>query len=186
MNSTFYEFIYIGVSGFLSICVVSKNRVVKWIMIEGAAVTKQMEELMYDMSLRARLYRVSKGLGEGPAGLSEREALLLELIGLKGSVSISEIVKLYVKASPSTISTTITRLWKDKKLVDKNIDPDNQRLTMVSLTAKGRAALEEIIRARSKLYTAVTESLGVAQEENSLFRTAMKNGARYFDGILGL
>jgi DNA-binding MarR family transcriptional regulator len=101
-------------------------------------------------------------------------------------MSISEIVKLYVKVSPSTISTTITRLWKDKKLVDKTIDPDNQRLTMASLTEKGKAALEEIIRVRSKLYTAVAESLGVVSEENGFFRSAMENGARYFDRILGL
>jgi DNA-binding MarR family transcriptional regulator len=150
------------------------------------AVTNQVETLIYELSLRARLYRVSKGLSERPAELSEREALLLELIGLRGSMSISEIVKLYVKVSPSTISTTITRLWKDKKLVDKTIDPDNQRLTMASLTEKGKAALEEIIRVRSKLYTAVAESLGVVSEENGFFRSAMENGARYFDRILGL
>jgi DNA-binding MarR family transcriptional regulator len=155
-------------------------------MIKGVAVTNQVEELMYHLSLRLRLYRVSRGLGERPAELSEREALLLELIGLKGSVSISEIVKLYAKVSPSTISTSITRLWREKELVEKSVDPDNQRLTMVSLTEKGKAALDEIIRARSKLYRAVTESLGVVHEENGLFRKAMKNGARYFGRILGL
>jgi hypothetical protein len=46
------------------------------------AVTNQVETLIYELSLRARLYRVSKGLSERPAELSEREALLLELIGL--------------------------------------------------------------------------------------------------------
>ncbi len=39
---------------------------------------------------------------------------------MKGSMSISEIGSLYpTDYSNSTISTTITKLWKDKKLVDK-------------------------------------------------------------------
>ena len=84
---------------------------------------KEVTEMMiYDMAFRVRLFIASKLTEEQRAtDLSDREALLLELIGTKGSMSISEISNFYPKVSNSTISTTITKLWKEKKLVDKKI-----------------------------------------------------------------
>lgn len=149
-------------------------------------MTNKVEKLIYDMSLRIRLYRVSKGQGEGPAGLSERETLLIELIGLKGSMSISELVKLYSRVSPSTISTTITRLWRDKKLVYKATHPTNQRLTIVSLTDVGKKVLTQIIADRSRIYRKVAQSLGVLSEQNGSFQLFLENGIEFFNQKLGL
>jgi DNA-binding MarR family transcriptional regulator len=103
------------------------------------------ETMIYEMAFRVRLYIASKFSEDKRVNdLSEREALLLELVGTMGSLSISEIGNFYPKVSNSTISTTITRLWKDKKLVDKRILPENQRITTVNLTEKGRSVLEQI------------------------------------------
>ena len=104
------------------------------------------EMMIYDMAFRVRLFIASK-LSEEKGGndLSDRESLLLELIGIKGSMSISEISNFYPRVSNSTISTTITKLWKEKKLVDKNILPENQRITTVSLTDKGREQAQALI-----------------------------------------
>jgi DNA-binding MarR family transcriptional regulator len=89
------------------------------ILFEGELMKEVTEMLVYDMAFRVRLYIASKLSEEKKIdNLSEREALLLELIGTKGSMSISEIGNFYPRVSGSTISTTITRLWKDKKLVD--------------------------------------------------------------------
>ena len=144
------------------------------------------EKLIYDMAFRVRLYIASK-ISENKVGdLTDRETLILELVGMKGNMSISEIGNLYPTVSNSTISTTITRLWKDKKLVDKRIVPENQRVTTVSLTEKGKKVLEEIRRTQSEVYSTVTVSLGLSPDQVEYFHDILKNAINFFDDTLGL
>jgi DNA-binding MarR family transcriptional regulator len=149
---------------------------------------KEVTEMMiYDMAFRVRLFIASKLTEEKRAtDLSDREALLLELIGTKGSMSISEISNFYPRVSNSTISTTITKLWKEKKLVDKNILPENQRITAVSLTDKGRNRLEQIKQSQSDAFTTVANSLNLTEEQNESFHVVLKNAIGFFDELLEL
>ena len=149
---------------------------------------KEVTEMMiYDMAFRVRLFIASKLSEEKRAtDLSDREALLLELIGTKGSMSISEISNFYPKVSNSTISTTITKLWKEKKLVDKHILPENQRITTVSLTDTGRARLEQIKQSQSDVFTTVADSLDLTDEQNESFHLILKNSIGFFDELLNL
>lgn len=149
---------------------------------------KEVTEMMiYDMAFRVRLFIASKLTEEKRAtDLSDREALLLELIGTKGSMSISEISNFYPRVSNSTISTTITKLWKEKKLVDKNILPENQRITAVSLTDKGRNRLEQIKQSQSDAFTTVANSLNLTEEQNESFHVILKNSIGFFDELLEL
>ena len=82
-------------------------------------MSENIATLMYETNLRARLFRTSNGAGNHVVALTQRERLLVELIGMRDNMSISEISQLCPTVSNSTISTTITRLWKDKKLVEK-------------------------------------------------------------------
>ena len=149
---------------------------------------KEVTEMMiYDMAFRVRLFIASKLTEEKRAtDLSDREALLLELIGTKGSMSISEISNFYPRVSNSTISTTITKLWKEKKLVDKNILPENQRITAVSLTDKGRNRLEQIKQSQSDVFTTVAHSLDLTEEQKESFNAILKNSIGFFDELLEL
>ena len=57
------------------------------------------EMMIYEMAFRVRLYIASKLVEEIRIhDLNERESLLLEIVGIKGSLSISEICNFY----PST------------------------------------------------------------------------------------
>ena len=149
---------------------------------------KEVTEMMiYDMAFRVRLFIASKLTEEKRAtDLSDREALLLELIGTKGSMSISEISNFYPRVSNSTISTTITKLWKEKKLVDKKILPENQRITAVSLTDRGRNRLEQIKQSQSDAFTTVANSLNLTEEQNESFHVILKNSIGFFDELLEL
>jgi DNA-binding MarR family transcriptional regulator len=149
---------------------------------------KEVTEMMiYDMAFRIRLYIASKFSQEKRVDdLSEREALILELIATKGSMSISEIGNFYPKVSSSTISTTITKMWKDKQLVDKKILPVNQRITTVNLTEKGRNVLDEIKKTQTDVYTTVTTSLALSAEQNESFQQILENAIGFFDEMLGL
>ena len=149
---------------------------------------KEVTEMMiYDMAFRVRLFIASKLLEEKRAtDLSDRETLILELIGTKGRMSISEISNFYPKVSNSTISTTITKLWKEKKLVDKNILPENQRITAVSLTDKGRDRLEQIKQKQSDVFTTVATSLDLTAEQNESFQLILRSAIGFFDELLEL
>jgi DNA-binding MarR family transcriptional regulator len=150
-------------------------------------MTEMTESMIYDMAFRVRLYIASK-LADGNRinDLTERETLILQLIGTTGRMSISEICNFYPRVSSSTISTTITKLWKEKKLVDKNILPENQRITTVNLTAKGQKVLEEIKKKQSDVFNTVTTSLGLSAEQNASFQIVLKSAIGFFDDMLGL
>ena len=145
------------------------------------------ESMIYDMAFRVRLYLAAKLSEEKRVSdLSDREALLLELIGAKGSMSISEISNFYPKVSNSTISTTITKLWKVKKLVDKSILPENQRITTVTLNEKGREILDQIKQKQSDVFTTVAKSLGLNAEQNDSFHAILESSIGFFDELLEL
>ena len=150
-------------------------------------MTEVTESMVYDMALRVRLYIASNLADEKRINdLSERETLLLQLVGTAGRMSISEICNFYPRVSNSTISTTITKLWKEKKLVDKNILPENQRTTTVNLTEKGQKVLEEIKKKQSDVFNTVTTSLGLSAEQNESFQLVLKSAIGFFDDMLGL
>ena len=150
-------------------------------------MTEVTESMIYDMAFRVRLYIASK-LADGNRinDLTERETLILQLIGTTGRMSISEICNFYPRVSSSTISTTITKLWKEKKLVDKTIRPENQRITTVNLTEKGHRVLEEIKKNQSDVFNTVTTSLGLSAEQNESFQIVLKSAIGFFDDMLGL
>jgi DNA-binding MarR family transcriptional regulator len=145
------------------------------------------EMMIYNLAFRVRLYMASKLSIENRLNdLSDREALLLELIDTKGSMCISEISHFYPKVSNSTISTTISRLWKEKKLVDKNVLPENQRITTVNLTAEGRKILGEIKKNQINVYNTVAKALGLYAEKHKSFQQILENSIGFFDELLGL
>jgi len=149
---------------------------------------KEVTEVMiYDMAFRVRLYIASRLSEEKRVNdLSDREALLLELIGTKGSMSISEIGNFYPRVSNSTISTTITKLWKEKKLVDKTIRPENQRITTVNLTDEGRKVLVQIKKNQTDVFNTVAKSLGLSTKQNESFQQILESSIGFFDELLEL
>ena len=149
-------------------------------------MAKSIESLIYDMAFRVRLYMASKISEQKVGDLTDRESLIIELIGMKGSMSISEIGSLYPTVSNSTISTTITKLWKDKKLVDKRILPENQRVTTVTLTDKGQQILKEIKRTQADVFSTISVSLGLPPDQAESFQDIIKNAINFFDETMGL
>ena len=154
--------------------------------IKREKMAKSIEMAIYDLSLRINLFMAAKEAESRVEGLTAREMLILELIGLKKETSISKIASLCTGASSSTISTTITRLWRKKKLVNKTIHPQNQRVTLVSLTEEGKKALEDIKNDQLVVFKVVAESLALSPDEVAYFRSICENSIRYFDDKLGL
>lgn len=121
---------------------------------------------------------------EGAVG--ERELMILSLLKEKGIVSVSEIAEAVPNVSYSTISTDITKLWRDQKMVTKTIDPDNQRVTLVELTEKGVKALETIQKKRNERMQQLYEALNTTKDEEEVIIRVSNRAINYFDKLLGL
>ena len=74
--------------------------------------------------------------------LSKRDMIILNVLSQRGKMSVSEIANAIPNASDSTISVNITKLWREKQMVSKTKDPENQRTTIVELTEAGKKAIE--------------------------------------------
>jgi DNA-binding MarR family transcriptional regulator len=121
---------------------------------------------------------------EGAIG--EREVMILRMLKEKKTVSVSEIAEAIPNVSYSTISTDITRLWREKKMVNKSIDPDNQRITLVELTAKGRKTIEFIQKKRNERMNQLYEALNTTKKEEEIIIRVSNRATEYFDKLLGL
>jgi DNA-binding MarR family transcriptional regulator len=149
-------------------------------------MTKSIEMALAEMILRVRLLMSAENAGKRIAGLSERETLLLELIGTKEEMCISEIAEFFDGVSSSTVSTTVTKLWRQRKLVHKAILPENQRITMVSLTDEGKKLVVQMKKDQSMAYKTILQSLDMAPEQGEHLKALLENSIRFLDAKLGL
>jgi DNA-binding MarR family transcriptional regulator len=147
---------------------------------------KGITGLLYELSLRVRVLRASQeSIEDKSSALTRREELLLELIGLRVQSSVSSIRASYPSVTLSSISSSITELWK-KKLVEKHVNPDDQRLTMITLSEKGKAVLTSIRKSQKIMLGKVTESLNLTEEQEVLVKDLLFQSINYFDRHLDL
>jgi hypothetical protein len=147
---------------------------------------KGIAGLLYELSLRVRVLRASReSAADKSSALTRREELLLEIIGLREQSSVSSIRASYPSATLSSISSSITELWK-KKLVEKHVNPDDQRLTMVRLSENGKEVLTSIRKSQKIMFGKVTESLNITGQQEVLVRDLLIRSINFFDQYLDL
>lgn len=122
----------------------------------------------------------------GQDALTEREALILQQLADQGPQSVSQISDSWPNVSDSTISMTITKMWRKRGLVTKTINPDNQRVTMIELTDKGRAELQKVLKQRSERLQALFKAMNVSPEEKEMLINVCHRGVKFLDQMLGL
>jgi DNA-binding MarR family transcriptional regulator len=146
----------------------------------------ELGKLVDELSMRMRLLRAAQENTSKTEDLSERDILLLELLNGRGRMAVSEISAAYPNVSESTISMNITKLWRNKKLVSKTINPDNQRVTFVELTEKGRELLKVIKQHRRERLAALFHAMEFADGEREVLERLTARAIAYFDKYLGL
>jgi len=147
-------------------------------------VGPDLERAIDEISLRMRLLRARQEETDSES-LTEREIMLLELIEGHGKMTVSQIAVSYPGVSESTISTGVTKLWRDK-LVSKTINPENQRITIVALTEKGKKALGVVKRQRAERFNTLFHAIETTDDEKQVFLRVLTRAIAYFDEILGL
>ncbi|MDO8304097.1 MAG: winged helix DNA-binding protein [Sedimentisphaerales bacterium] len=146
----------------------------------------ELGKLIEDLGMRMRLMRAGQEGASKSDGLSERDILLLELLNSRGKMAVSEISAAYPNVSESTISTDITKLWKNKKLVSKMINPENQRMTFVDLTDKGRELLGVIKQQRGERMATLFRAMKFSDEERVIMERVFARAIEFFDDYLSL
>ena len=116
--------------------------------------------------------------------VTERELIILALLLEKGVLSVSDIAKEFPNVSYSTVSTDITRLWRERKMVTKTTDPENQRITLVDLTDKGRKTAETMQKQRNDRMNNLYEAMNTTQEEEEVIIRVSNRASEYFDNLL--
>ncbi len=137
-------------------------------------MAQQLINLIRDISTRMRQFREMADADD----ITERQARILQIVAQQGPMSVSSILSEYnrrtlAKLAASTISTSITNLFRDKKYVSKIIDPSNQRVTIVALTKKGREVLERVDRANAERLKTLVECFTITAEEEVLLEQVL-------------
>ncbi len=140
-----------------------------------------LEMSVRELSLRMRLLRAVQEAQSDDDDLNERESLMLELLNSRGKMTISEIASAYPDLSDSTISTNITRMWRDKGLVSKSIDPQNQRVTYVELTDKGESVLQRYLQQRADRMKMFFNAIAVTDQEKKILIDVFDRATDYID-----
>jgi len=133
-----------------------------------------LEKGIQEITLRMRLLRAMQEDGSSSEGLTERDVMILGLLGDRGRMSVSEIAAANPTVSDSTISTNITKLWREKKMVSKTISP------------KGRKAIEVVNKQRTERFKALFEAIKVTEQEKQVLIKVLTRATAFFDKYLGL
>lgn len=144
----------------------------------------EFEKAINELSLRMRMIRAIQEDSAPSGALTERESLILQLLGERGQMTVSQIAEAWPNVSESTISMTITKLWRERKLVSKTISPVNQRVTLVELTAKGSEELEAILAQRNERLSVLFDSINTTDEEKKVLIDVCLRGVKFLDQFL--
>lgn len=139
----------------------------------------ELERLIDEISVRMRLLKIAQET-KVTGQYSEREILLLELIDMNKKMNISEITKKFKVVSKSIISTTVSNFWKDK-LVNKEKDIENQRITYVSLTSKGEKLLKKIRKDKDERFSILVRALNLNPEQREMLEQILGNAINDLD-----
>jgi DNA-binding MarR family transcriptional regulator len=145
-----------------------------------------LEKAILEISLRMRLLKAMQEDTSPSEGLTERDVMILELLNEHGKMTVSQIAAANPNASEGTISTNITKLWRDGEMVSKTISPENQRTTVVELTEKGKKAIELVNKQRAERFKTLFQAIEVTDEEKQVFLNILSRAIPFFDKHLGL
>lgn len=145
-----------------------------------------LEKGIHEISLRMRLLRAMQQEKSHLEDLTERDERILGLLAERGRMTVSQIAAADPNVSGSTISTSITGLWRDKKMVTKTISPEDQRTTIVELTEKGKQTVELINQQRAERFQVLFDAIKVTDDEKEILIKVLDRAIAFFDKHLGL
>ena len=131
-----------------------------------------LPQLINEIAVKMDLYKVRQE-AKNSEKYTEREILLLELIDVNKRMTVSEITSNFKVVSKSIVSSTISNFWK-ADIVNKDKDKENQRMTYVSLTSKGKKVLNAHRKNQNERFAFLIEAFDLSSEEKDVFERILK------------
>jgi homoprotocatechuate degradation regulator HpaR len=91
-------------------------------------------------------------------GLSEQQWRVVRALVETGSMEINTLGEA-CQIHPASLSRMLPNLEKEGR-IERRADPDDQRYTIVSITAKGRALFERVAKESEEIYRAIERRIG--------------------------
>ena len=148
-------------------------------------MSQKLGNAIQELSLRMRLLKVAQEDKSNLEELTDRDIMILMLLNDRKKMTVSEITAADATTSNSTISTAITHLWRDKKMVSKTISPESQRVTIVELTEKGAKAVETVMKQRSKRFGSLLKAIQVTEDEEQILINVCTRATKFMDKHFG-
>lgn len=149
----------------------------------------KLGQLLFGFAACIRRYRNGQMARiEEAAGLSERDIAILDFVYQKGSATFNEVAEeLHIqdvpRSSASSISQTISALYINQGMVEKRPNPKDQRQPIITLTEKGRAAIEKVKEMRTDMLTKVKIAMELNDSDASVLEQVFARGIANFDKI---
>lgn len=140
-----------------------------------------LEDLIFAIGTKVRILRSLREREDQAEALPERQTLILELLDMRGPMSVSEISGYFPGVGDSTTSNDITTLWRDRKMVSKEFDDQDQRTHRVTLTRKGKQAVEALRMNRAESYKELLGAIVLTEKEREIFERILNNTLSLLD-----
>jgi DNA-binding MarR family transcriptional regulator len=140
-----------------------------------------LEKAVYEISQKMEQLRVMQENRSHSEDLTERDIMILNVLSQRGKMPVSEIANAIPNASDSTISMNITKLWREKRMVSKTKDPENQRTTIVELTEAGKKEVELHNNQRAERFKALFQAIEVNDEERVVLTNVLDRAIKFFE-----
>ena len=99
-------------------------------------------------------------------------------------MTVSGIVNAIPNATDSTISINVTKLWREKRMVSKTKNPENQRTTIVELTDTGKKTIEVYNKQKTERFKALFQAIEVNDEERVVLTNVLDRAIKFFEEYL--
>lgn len=145
-------------------------------------MSAKLARSIYEVSLLTRLLKARiqlENAQETPEDLNEREILILDLLGERGELRVSDILEYFPKTAASTISSDLAKLGKRRKdgdrLIAKSINEENERERIISLTDEGKNKLAVVKKNRTPVFSTLIRMLALDEEKLKVFEEVLED-----------
>lgn len=134
------------------------------------------------LSVKMRLLKAYYGADSDAAELNDRQVLILETLADQGPMSVTDLAKRFCGVAQSTISSDIKE-WRspENAIVEIQLDQQDIRKHMVTLTELGKRKVADIRRQRAKMFDPLGKALPQELEKAKVIEDVVNNAIQLVD-----
>ena len=168
----------------LSRCIVCREQWQVSLHFEDEIVPNALLVGIGKLSVKMRMLKAYYGSSSDAAELNDRQVLILEILADQGPLSITELTRRLHgdRVAQSTISSDV-KGWRlaDNPLVEIQLDQEDIRKHLVTLTEMGRQKVDEIRQQRQNAFAELAKAMPQDPEKVQAVKEVIDNAIRFVD-----